>query len=46
MGKPLELMVMNMIGVEVKAMPDQPVVASVSRKSVCSFARLRGWTSG
>jgi hypothetical protein len=41
--KPLELVVISVIGMEAKAVSDQPVVASVSRKSVCSFAGLRSW---
>jgi len=40
MGKPLELVVISVIGVDVKEVSDQPVVASAKRKSVCSFARL------
>jgi hypothetical protein len=46
LGKPLELVVIRVIGVEVKEVSDQPAIASVSRKSVCSFARLNSWTSG
>ena len=45
-GKPLELVVIRVIGVEVKEVSDQPVVASTGRKSVCSFATLSSWTSG
>jgi hypothetical protein len=43
-GKPLELLVIRVTDLEVKEVSDQPVVASVSRKSVCSFAGLRSWT--
>jgi hypothetical protein len=46
MGKPLELVVIRVIGVEVKEVSDQPVVESTGRKSVCSFARLSSWISG
>jgi hypothetical protein len=41
MGKPLEVLVIEVIGVEVKEVSDQPVMASTGRKSVCSLARLR-----
>jgi hypothetical protein len=46
MGKPLELVVISVIGLEVKEVSDQPVVASASGNSVCSLARLSSWTSG
>jgi hypothetical protein len=46
MGKPLELVVIRVTGVEVKEVSDQPVIASMGRKSVCSLARLKSWTSG
>ena len=46
MGKPLELVVIRVIGVEVKEVLDQPVTASTGRKSVCSLTRLSNWTSG
>src|SRR5262249_3136277 len=46
MGKPLELLVIRVIGVEVKEVSDQPVIASTGRKTVCSFAGLRNWSSG
>jgi hypothetical protein len=46
MGKPLELVVINVIGAEVKEVSDHPAIASTGRKSVCSFARLSSWTSG
>ena len=46
MGKPLELVVIRVIGVEVKEVLDHPVIASTGRKSVCSLARLSSWTSG
>ena len=46
MGKPLELVVIRVIGVEVKEVSDQPVIAFTGRKSVCSFAKLSSWTSG
>ena len=46
MGKPLELVVIKVICVEVKEVSDQPVVASTDRKSVCSLARLSSSTSG
>ena len=36
----------SVIGVEVKEVSDQPVIASTSSKSVCSLARLSSWTSG
>ena len=45
-GKPLELMPIRVIGVEVKEVSDQPAVASTGKKSVCSLARLSSWTSG
>ena len=41
MGKPLEVVVIRVIGVEVKEVSDHPVIASTGRKSVCSLARLR-----
>ena len=43
MGKPLELVVIRVIGVEVKEVLDQN---STGRKSVCSLTRLSSWTSG
>ena len=46
MGNPLELVVIKVIGVEVKEMSDQPGVRAAGRKSVCSLARLNSWTSG
>ena len=46
MGKPPELVVISMIGVEVKEVSDHPVVASTGKKSVCSLARLSSWTIG
>src|SRR6266542_6300712 len=46
MGKPLELVPITVIGVEVNEVSDQPVIASTSRRSVCSLARLNSWTSG
>ena len=46
MGKPLEWVVITVIGVEVNEVSDQPVLASTSRKRVCSLARLSSWTSG
>ena len=46
MGKPLELVVIRVIGPEVKEVLDQPVVASTDGKSICSLARLSSWTSG
>jgi hypothetical protein len=46
MGKPLELVVIRVIGVEVKEVSDQPVIISGVRKSVCSLARLSSLTSG
>ena len=46
MGKPLELVVIRVIGVEVKEVSDQPAVVSASRKNVCSFVRLSSWISG
>ena len=45
-GKPLELVVIRVTGVEVKEVSDQPGVGSTGRKSVCSLARLSSWTSG
>jgi hypothetical protein len=45
-GNPLELVVIRVIGVEVKEVSDQPAIASTGRKSVCSLARLSSWTSG
>jgi hypothetical protein len=46
MGKPLEVVVISVIGVEVKEVSDQPVITSTGRKSVCSLARLSSSTSG
>src|SRR5258705_190343 len=46
MGKPLELVVINVTGVEVKEKSDQTVVGSRDRKSVCSLTRLSSWTVG
>jgi hypothetical protein len=46
MGNPLELVVIRVIGVEVKPVSDHPLPASTGRKIVCSLARLRSWTSG
>ena len=46
MGKPLELVVIKVIGVEVKEVSDHPVIESTGRKSVCSLARLSSSTSG
>jgi hypothetical protein len=46
MGKPLELVVIRVIGVEVKELSDQPVIIAGARKSVCSLARLSSRTSG
>ena len=46
MGKPLELVVIRVIGVEVKEMSDQPGAAATGGKSVCSFAKLSNSTSG
>jgi hypothetical protein len=40
MGKPLEMVVIRVIGVEVKEVLDQPAIASTGRRSVCSLARL------
>ena len=41
MGKPLELVVIKVIGVEVKEVSDQPAIASTGRKSVCSLAEAQ-----
>ena len=46
MGKPVEWVVITVIGVEVNEVSDQPVVASTDGKRVCSLARLSSWTSG
>jgi hypothetical protein len=46
MGKPLGLLAIEVIGMEVKEVSDQPVIASTGRKSVSSLARLSSWTSG
>ena len=46
MGKPLELVVIRVIGLEVKEVSDQPATASTGRNSVCSLARLNNCTSG
>jgi hypothetical protein len=46
MGKPLELVVIRVIGVDVKEVSDHPVIASTGRKIVCSLARLNSWTNG
>jgi hypothetical protein len=43
MEKSLEVVVIIVIGVEVKDVSDQPVIASTGRKSVCSLARLSNW---
>ena len=46
MGKPLELVVIIVIGVEVKEVSDQPVIESTGRKGVCALTRLSSWTTG